>query len=239
MSQTLALPQSSARLSEFVIHFIHGGLLSIGLVALLIAGSSLLAGDLHIAVRNIFGTELVATQSAMAQGDATQEEATPAGIPPAAVTAKVPAQLNATAEVIAKRYRVALPAVVDIAQTVHRHARAAGFDPMLVLAIIGVESRFNPYAESSFGAQGLMQIIGRFHTDKFRPTSDGAALLDPETNIRVGVAILREYIGRTGSIDLALKIYGGETDDSGIGYAERVMAEKERLEAAVKRVSRG
>ncbi len=204
MSQTLALPQPSARLSEFLLHFIHGSLLSIALVAILITGSSFLAGELPIALRNIFGTEIT---SAAASVETVQTTPAVSAAVPSSTTAAMPAQLNATAEVIAKRYRVALPAVIDVVRTAHQHARSAGFDPMLVLAMIAIESRFNPYAESSFGAQGLMQIIGRFHTDKFRPTPDGAALLDPDTNIRVGVAILREYLARVQAV-LDVKLLG-------------------------------
>ncbi len=149
---------------------------------------------------------------------------------PASVTGKpLTKEFRSVVIAISKRYRVAQSAVEDIVIKTESAAHAARLDPLLVLAVIGVESGFNPYAESPFGAQGLMQIIGRFHTDKFSPTPDGLALLNPKTNIDVGVRILREYLNSTGDINAALKRYGGESDASGIGYADRVHAERQRL----------
>jgi soluble lytic murein transglycosylase-like protein len=232
MSYSLALPNPAARLADLVVHFLHGSILSLGFaVALLIAGA-FVVGDLPTTVRNLIDSQTL-DQNAQADSStvAPAEESTEAN-------AKRNARLLLTADVIAKKYRIAQPVIVDIVRTADKSARASGFDPMLVLAMIAVESRFNPYAESSFGAQGLMQVIGRFHTDKFEPTTDGMALLDMETNIRVGVDVLREYRRRAGSIEAALKLYGGESDESGMGYAEKVYAEKDRLEVAIQRAKK-
>lgn len=228
MSHSLAIPAPFGRLAEYLFHFMHGSILSVGLAVSLLLASALFAGDLPATLRpvlNAFG----ASQPVA--------EAIPAAEPSAGADLAQP--LQAATESIAKRYRVARPVVEDIAQLAEKSARAAGFDPLLILAMIGIESRFNPYAESVFAAQGLMQIIGRYHTDKFEPGADGLALLDPETNIRVGVQILREYMRRTGSLEAALKLYGGESDESGVGYAEKVLAEKDRLQQAIQRARKG
>ena len=79
-----------------------------------------------------------------------------------------------------------------------------GLDPLLVLAVIAVESRFNPIAESGMGAKGLMQIIPRFHLDKLRAAGGEDAVFDPESNILVGARILQEYVYRTGTLDAGL-----------------------------------
>ena len=50
-------------------------------------------------------------------------------------------------------------AVDDFAHQIRRAARAHRVDPLLIRAIIKVESDFNPYAVSSQGAQGLMQLM--------------------------------------------------------------------------------
>lgn len=232
MSHSLAMPNPAARLADLVVHFLHGSILSLGFAVVLLIAGAFVVGDLPTTVRNLIDSQTL-DQTAQAESSTTvpTEESTE-------VSAKRNARLLLTADVIAKRYRIAQPVIVDIVRTADKSARAAGFEPMLVLAMIAVESRFNPYAESSFGAQGLMQVIARFHTDKFEPTTDGMALLDPETNIRVGVEALREYRRRAGNLDAALKLYGGESDESGMGYAERVYAEKDRLEVAIQRAKK-
>jgi soluble lytic murein transglycosylase-like protein len=224
MSQTTALPHPAARLADLVVHFLHGSLLSIGLAVSLLMAGVLIAGELPVAVQN-----LLASYS---------NETAEAGMPVETDGATLNRNMQLAAEVIAKRYRVARPAIEDIVRTAEQSARTVGLDPLLVLAVIGIESRFNPYSESAFGAQGLMQIIGKFHTDKFEPTPDGLALLDPATNIRVGVQILNEYQRSSGSVETALKRYGGESEVSGFGYAERVLAEKNRLEQLLLKAAR-
>jgi soluble lytic murein transglycosylase-like protein len=229
MSQTLVLPHPAQRLADFTFRALHASLLAVGVAVTLIAVTTLHTSELSATLRQW----MVATLFTLEPADTEEGAATP----PAATGLTGPLQI--VAETIARRYRIAQPAVEDIVRMAETTARRARLDPLLVLAVIGVESRFNPYAESTFGAQGLMQIIGRFHTDKYAPTPDGFALLDPETNIRVGVLILQEYLRRTGDLDAALKLYGGETDSSGFGYADKVHAERERLQQALQRSRKG
>jgi soluble lytic murein transglycosylase-like protein len=103
-----------------------------------------------------------------------------------------------------------------------------GVDPLLLVAVMAIESRFNPFAESPMGAQGLMQVIPKFHPDKVDVKSDKSAMFDPETNIRVGALVLKEYIRSTGSVERALQQYGGVGDPSA-PYASKVMAVKAML----------
>ena len=104
-------------------------------------------------------------------------------------------------------------------------------DPLLIVAIIGIESRFNPFAESTMGAQGLMQVIPRFHMDKLPRNKGTKPLLDPVTNIRVGVRVLEDAIRRSGSLVAGLQSYAGSSDPHG-KYSSKVLAEKARLEEA-------
>jgi hypothetical protein len=53
--------------------------------------------------------------------------------------------------------------------------------------------------------------------------------LDPEINVRVGVRILEEAIRRRGGLIAGLQYYAGSTDPAA-GYANRVLAEKQRIE---------
>jgi soluble lytic murein transglycosylase-like protein len=107
--------------------------------------------------------------------------------------------------------------------------------PVLILAVMSVESRFNPYAESGAGAQGLMQVMTRVHTDKFESLGrDSTAAFHPEVNIRVGTQILADCIRRRGSEAAGLKCYVGATGPDDGGYTNKVQAERRRMALAAK-----
>ena len=103
-------------------------------------------------------------------------------------------------------------------------------DPTLILAIMAVESSFNPFAQSHVGAQGLMQVMTRVHTDKYENVGGHFAAFDPVTNLRVGVKVLQECIARAGSVEGGLRYYVGAANlpDDG-GYTAKVLAEHFRL----------
>jgi soluble lytic murein transglycosylase-like protein len=135
---------------------------------------------------------------------------------------------------LARRYRVAGDATVDLVSESYAVGRAVGLDPLLILAVISVESRFNPIAESDMGAKGLMQVIPRFHTEKLAVHGGEDAVLDPKTNILVGAQILKEYIRLAGGLEAGLQMYNGASYDPSQGYAQKVIAEKQRLEQALR-----
>lgn len=104
-------------------------------------------------------------------------------------------------------------------------------DPLLLLAIIAVESRFDPMAQSSKGAKGLMQVHTAVHSARFDPFGGSAAAFDFGANIRIGAQILQEHLGRHGSVDLALKHYVGAARMAhDQGYATKVRKERLKLE---------
>lgn len=142
---------------------------------------------------------------------------------------------RALAESISRRFQVAREATGRIVTTAYRAAERTGLDPLLVLAVISIESRFNPLAESSMGAKGLMQIIPRFHRAKLAEHGGDGAVLDPESNIEVGARILQEYIHRTGTLEAGLQFYNGASRDESAQYAQKVMAERLRMEAVLRR----
>ncbi len=102
---------------------------------------------------------------------------------------------------------------------IHAEATRAQVSPQLVLALIEVESKFDPYAVSRSGAVGLMQImpfwlklIGREHD----------SLVHAQTNLRMGCTILKYYLGKSkGDIREALQRYNGAT--VGIDYSDSVL----------------
>ena len=135
---------------------------------------------------------------------------------------------------LSRRFQVAGESIETMVDAAWRSAERANLDPLLVLAVISVESRFNPLAESPYGAKGLMQIIPRYHREKLAAQGGEAAVLDPEANILVGTQILKEYVRRTGTIEAGLQFYVGAFNDSSAGYANKVMAERERLEGVMR-----
>ena len=139
---------------------------------------------------------------------------------------------------LARRYKIANEASRDLIVAANEAAQQAGVDPLLVLAVVAVESRFNPYAESEFGAKGLMQVIPKYHLDKFEGIGPGQSYLHPATNLRVGAAILKEYIRRSGSVQSGLQWYAGAQDDASNQYSIKVLAERARLEQALKQGNR-
>jgi soluble lytic murein transglycosylase-like protein len=145
---------------------------------------------------------------------------------------------RAVTEMLAKRYRVAQEAVGGFVAAAYRSGKETAVDPLLILAVISVESRFNPVAESAFGAKGLMQIIPKFHKDKLVEHGGDEALLDPEVNIQVGAEVLREYIRRFGGTETALQAYAGAFEEPNSFYAKQVLSERSRLEQAVSRLRR-
>ena len=131
---------------------------------------------------------------------------------------------------LAKRYRVAGDAANMFVSTAYTTAHEVKLDPLLILAVMAIESGLNPFAESPMGAKGLMQVMASVHHDKFQKVGGAKAALNPEANIRVGAQILKDYVKRTGSVEGGLKTYVGAADmESDSGYGARVLAEWQRL----------
>ena len=133
------------------------------------------------------------------------------------------------AQYLSRRFFVAGEASERMVGAAYRAAREVGLDPLLVLAVISVESSFNPIAESVMGAKGLMQIIPRFHAAKVSAAGGEAALWDPERNIELGAWILQEYVHRAGTLEAGLQFYNGAFADTSAQYARKVFAERARL----------
>jgi hypothetical protein len=139
-------------------------------------------------------------------------------------------QQAAVATWLSRRYRVAPEPVARLVQEAWAVGAKANLEPTLILAIMAIESSFNPFAQSPVGAQGLMQVMTRVHDDKYEAFGGNHAAFDPVTNLRVGVQVLKECISRAGGLEAGLRYYVGAANlaDDG-GYAGKVLAEQEHL----------
>lgn len=149
-------------------------------------------------------------------------------------TAADPSELNrqqaAVAYWLARRYKVAPEPVSRLVQEAWAVGKQANMDPTLILAVMAIESSFNPFAQSPVGAQGLMQVMTRVHDNKYEAFGGQHAAFDPVTNLRVGVQVLKECIQRAGSVEGGLKFYVGAANlDADGGYGGKVLAEQARL----------
>ena len=135
---------------------------------------------------------------------------------------------------LARRYHVAQEPVGELVKAAFDTGRQVGLDPLLLLAVMAIESGFNPYAESGVGAQGLMQVMSKVHSDKFQYFGGTSAALEPFANITVGALVLKDCIARGGSLPDGLRLYVGSTSPDDGGYGAKVMAERDRLRAVAR-----
>lgn len=200
-------------------------------------GALVAVGLIVLAFVAIEGTRLAAATRADDQVAEALDDALAQALPAqSAETVYVDRRPEALANYLARRYRVAPEPIEELVHAAFAAGRLTRLDPLLILAVIAVESRFNPIAESDYGAKGLMQVVPRFHLDKLAAHGGQNVVLEPRVNIRVGAQILREYIRQTGSVEEGLQLYAGAVDDPAQGYAQKVVAEKRRLTDVVARL---
>ena len=124
--------------------------------------------------------------------------------------------------------RVAPMESLKIARAVLTEADRHAISPVLLLAVMSVESGFDRYAVSIAGARGLMQVLPAAHPRLIA----GTDLSDPASNVRIGSTILRSYLDESGGdLDAALLRYSG----GGRGYARRVVLRMRRFDASLRR----
>lgn len=113
---------------------------------------------------------------------------------------------------------------LELLRRIHREAVRAELSPEVVLAVIEVESHFNPYAISRAGAQGLMQVMP-FWKELIGSNDDN--LIHVDTNLRYGCTILKHYLDlEQGELSPALARYNGSYGKQ--WYPDRVRSAWER-----------
>lgn len=220
--------------ASLVMHFAHGGLLVTGTLVIVLGVGSY-NGAFELPIGNTAAQDLPSLQNGPAQADTTEKVAL---LSPASAATLKP-DMRAVANYLARRYHVSSQAIKPLVLAAQSAGVRADLDPLLILAVMAIESRFNPFAESVVGAQGLMQVMPRYHQDKLEAEGAGknALLLEPHMNIQVGAMILRDSISRAGGLEAGLQQYAGAPSDPDARYASKVIAEKQRLEQAARQIA--
>ena len=194
--------------------------------SLLVAGSLLVLGIADAPAQEMPASDIAHSFPALIQQADVATDHAPATAP--AATTLSPSMQGAL-DHVKKRYNVSKDAMRPLFEAVQTIAKERRIDPLLIVAIIAVESRFNPFAEGG-SARGLMQIIPRYHMDKLPKGHGKNSLFDPVINVKVGAHVLDDAIRRSGSLIAGLQSYNGSAHK--VSYARKVLAERERLEVA-------
>ncbi|MBP6598568.1 MAG: lytic transglycosylase domain-containing protein [Giesbergeria sp.] len=213
------------------IHIVHNGFALLGLAVAFIAIALIARPNLRQSGEEQLMGWLQARQEQVAVlVEAAPPEPEPSERAMAVNPKSLPKEQATVAYWLSKKYRIAPePLGLLVAEAYATGARVK-LDPTLILAVMAIESKFNPFAQSPVGAQGLMQVMTRVHTDKYERVGGKLAAFDPVTNLRVGVKVLQECIARAGSIEGGLRYYVGAANlPSDGGYSAKVMAEHSQL----------
>jgi len=211
----------------------HNTLALVGLAAIasavFVLGRADIRGQVEVAAFQWLQTRHEARELASAENRMLAEVAEPDGVAraTAAELKELTKEQAKLAVWISRRYKVAPEPVSALVQEAWSIGQRAALDPTLILAIMAIESSFNPFAQSAVGAQGLMQVMTRVHDDKYESFGGKHAAFDPISNVRVGVLVLKECITRAGSLQEGLRYYVGAALLEGDGgYVGRVLAEQ-------------
>ena len=212
----------------------HNSLASLGLAAVVVVAFAVGNHNLRHQVEGPVLDWLQARHDARAErsGELRTVEGQSSAISRATATdpANLPPRQAAVAQWLSRRYKVAPEPIGRLVQEAWALGDRAGLDPTLILAVVAVESRFNPFAQSSVGAQGLMQVVTRAHDDKYEAFGGTHAAFDPVTNLRVGVQVLKECISRAGDLNAGLSHCAGAASlPNDGGYSARVLMEQRNL----------
>ncbi|RZP21534.1 MAG: hypothetical protein EVA26_06110 [Burkholderiaceae bacterium] len=136
---------------------------------------------------------------------------------------------------ISRKYRVSNEAVREIVEISFSASDKFEVDPYVVIAVIAIESSFNPLAESGAGALGLMQVMPLIHRKKFEKYGGFEKSLDVKVNIYVGTEILKNFYLRYGNYQRALLAYVGVSQNSDSSYPTKVLRLRDRLKKLIQK----
>ena len=229
MSTTTILPPAMLRVSSVVY--------ALAQKFLMVAGLVFIMGLIGLQAGHAGLIDSVKALVFPAEGVVAEEEVSVA--PVEEMTVSLNPRMRGALDYVSRRYHVSTDALQPIFATAQAVGRDLHIDPLLIIAVIGVESGFNPFSQSVVGAQGLMQVMPGIHKDKLPNEADQLAFLDPVTNVQVGAKVLKESIRRNGGVEGGLQQFAGAANDPDRRYASKVLAEKQRMEQAALRLRAG
>jgi len=218
-----------ARFFKALMDLTHNSIALVGLTIAAVALVMFVRDDLRDLTERQVLTWLIERQEAKNDGMPTLVEPQAAERATAAHPANLPAPQAKVAFWLSRKYSVAPEPLSALVAEAFFLGEKIKLDPTLILAVMAIESRFNPFAHSAMGAQGLMQVLTRVHVDKYEDFGGQLAAFDPVTNLRVGVQVLLDCIRRAGNVEGGLKLYVGAVNTDGSDYVNKVMAEHQRL----------
>ena len=136
--------------------------------------------------------------------------------------------INATADIISREGNLNSNVALQYSKWIFEYAAKYTVDPLLMVSVMFVESRFDYKAISPTGPIGLFQVASKFHRDK----ASSAQLFDPKKNIQVGAQILSEYGDLSSSVTETLIRYNGKIKSAPM-YAVKVLQNKMKFESEV------
>lgn len=222
MSVTTRLTSTTIHRKGFTLSLFRNSLLLVGLLFGL-GSAPALANDRNDTPPDEPGHSF---QAAPWQPEPVGDETPGAAPAPATLNLRMQKALN----YVKNRYKVSKEAMHPLFEAVERISKEHGIDPLLIVAIISIESGFKSDAKSAGGGHGLMQIIPRYHLNKIPDGLGVKGLMDPVVNVKVGTIILDDAIRRSGSPIAGLQSYNGSNKKR--LFANRVLAEKARMELA-------
>lgn len=128
-------------------------------------------------------------------------------------------EVKISAKVLEKNLGMNPKLADQVARSVVRYARASNIPWQLVVAVMKVESSGSPRAVSPRGAMGLMQVMPFWSKEL---GADHRSIFEPETNVWLGISVLKHYLKRYKELDVALAAYNGSLGSS--RYPKKVFA---------------
>jgi hypothetical protein len=210
----------------------HHSFALLGLIAVLLALLALARPEVRtLTVQNVQGW--LFTRLNISEAEDTKQQVLLRSL--AAQSSELNANQLALVQAIRAKYRIAPEPLNAIVLEVFDLANRSNLEPTLILAVIGIESNYNPFANSPVGAKGLMQVVLDVHAEQFTPYGGTMAIFDPKTNLRIGVKILKECIDLSGKLEEGLRLFKAGEDSLSLetDYISRVLAEQTRLKEAL------
>lgn len=163
---------------------------------------------------------------------ATSEQVLPKTFPPSPHInlQRIQVQQSLLTEHLKDNYSVEDAMAQEVVKTAFLAGQKYNIDPLLLLAVMKVESTFNHRAVSSANAKGLMQVLPSAHPEKIAAAGGVNQLFVPHINIKMGAQILRDCLNRAGgTMAKALQLYSGAGSDPKQKYAQKVLTARQEF----------